>query len=371
MKMKKTKILFFTPSFSRGGSEMYLYYLLKTIDTDKFEIFLYSNSEGELTKENLEYPLYVNKPTSSIISLLWKKVLNKVFSYNSKVSSIKKIHKRFKPDLWYINTSVLPEISNLAQKMNVPYVVHFHELESVHDSIIGDDFSQMIEKAKAIIACSSPVKRMINHIRNENVFIQYEHVSIHQKTESSIDIREKYNIPKEAFVWLMSGQKNYRKGYDLIPQIAKFLEQSDAYIIWLGGNRNFGINQLVDSDKHPNFIEPGLLRNEEYQTVLDSVNAFVLTAREDPFPLVMIEAASKGLPIVSFNSGGVSEFVQEGMGKVIPNCDVDMLCSTMEDLMNGTLIYSRENLKSRAKQFDVKVKVKEWEILIDKITEIA
>lgn len=365
--MKKTKILFFTPSFSRGGSEMYLYNLLKNIDTDKFDIILYTDSKGELTKENIGFPIVVNKQKDGIFNVLKRKLLKKFFKYDIKTAIIKKIHKNFKPDLWYINTSVLPDISNLAQELSIAYIVHFHELESVHDSIIGDDFVNMVQKAKAIIACSTPVKSMINKIRKQQVYIQYEHIDIKQKLEVNIEIREKYNIPEKAFIWLMSGQKSYRKGYDLIPKIAKFLEKTNSYIIWLGENRGYGINKLVDSGNYPNLIEPGLLRNKEYQAVLNTVDAFLLTSREDPFPLVMIEAASKGLPIISFNSGGVSEFVEEGMGKVISSNKVEDLCITMQDLMEGKIFIDKQKLIEKAKLFDVKVKVKEWENLINKI----
>jgi len=366
--MKKTRILFFTPSFSRGGSEMYLYYLLKNLDSNKFEIFLYSDSNGELTNEQFDFPLIANIKNSSFLSITWRKLIRKFFNYNSTNSKIKKIHKDFNPDLWYINTSVLPNIAQLAQELRVPYMVHFHELESVHDSIIGDLFIDMIQKAEAIVACSTPVKKMLNRIRRKNIVVQYEHVDLYpNKLGEQTDIRTKYNIPNEAFVWVMSGQKNYRKGYDMIPEIVTFLKNTNSFLIWLGGSRNYGINKLVDAGNYPNLIEPGLLRNLEYQAVLETANAFVLTAREDPFPLVMIEAASKGLPIISFNSGGVSEFVEEGMGKVINSCNVNDLCNTMQELMDGKIYINQNKSIEKAKRFDIKVKVKEWEKLLEKI----
>ena len=347
---------------------MYLYYLLKNINTNKFDIFLYSDSNGELTNEQFDFPLIANIKNSSFLSIIWKKFIQKFFNYNSTNSKIKKIHKDFNPDLWYINTSVLPNIAQLAQELRVPYMVHFHELESVHDSIIGDLFIDMIQKAEAIVACSTPVKKMLNRIRRKNIVVQYEHVDLYpNKLDEQTDIKTKYNIPKEAFIWVMSGQKNYRKGYDMLPEIVSFLKKTNSYLIWLGGNRAYGINKLVDAGNYPHLIEPGLLRNSEYQAVLETANAFVLTAREDPFPLVMIEAASKGLPIISFNSGGVLEFVEEGMGKVIDSCNVIELCNTMQNLMDGKIHIDKQKSIEKAKQFDVRVKVKEWENLIDQI----
>jgi glycosyltransferase involved in cell wall biosynthesis len=364
--MQKTKILFFTPSYTRGGSEMYLYYLLENIDASKFDVMLYVDGQGELTNEKLNYKIVTNNIREKSFQYYFNKIVKKIFNYNANYSSIKKIHKTFKPDLWYFNTSVMPKYVSYAQLLSAPYVVHFHELYSVHDKLSGSDLKNMIDKAESIIACSNAVKHMINNIRTENVFVQYEHVAIDEEVVD-IGVRSKYGIPENAFLWLMSGQKNHRKGYDLIPKIANHLIKTNSYVVWLGGDRNFGINQLVNSSQLKNLIEPGLLKGKEYKSILNAADAFVLTSREDPFPLVMIEASSKKLPIISFDSGGVTEFVERGMGKVVPNCDVQLLLDAMSSLMDGDIKIDEEKMIEKSIQFDVVTKTKEWERLINNI----
>jgi glycosyltransferase involved in cell wall biosynthesis len=52
-------------------------------------------------------------------------------------------------------------------------------------------------------------------------------------------------------------------------------------------------------------------------------DVFVLTSREDPFPLVCLEAAALGIPIICFaDAGGMPEFVGEDAGFVVPYLDV-------------------------------------------------
>jgi glycosyltransferase involved in cell wall biosynthesis len=54
----------------------------------------------------------------------------------------------------------------------------------------------------------------------------------------------------------------------------------------------------------------------EYYHAMD---VFALSSREDPFPLVMLEAGIRGLPTVCFSdAGGGSEFVGEHAGIVAP-----------------------------------------------------
>jgi glycosyltransferase involved in cell wall biosynthesis len=53
------------------------------------------------------------------------------------------------------------------------------------------------------------------------------------------------------------------------------------------------------------------------------MDALALTSREDPFPLVMLEAAAHGVPTVCFaDSGGGVEFVGSDAGLVAPYLDV-------------------------------------------------
>jgi len=366
---KKIKILFITPSFSRGGSEIYLYHLLQNIDKNKFDIFLFSDYQGELTSNEHDYKVEYYNVKEGSLKYYFLRVIKKFLKYNYKYRQIKRINQKLRPDIWYLNTSILQEYVPFAQKLNMQYVVHFHELISVFDVIPGNGFNVMIDNAKALITCSKSVKLMIENVRQENVFLQYEHIEIPNEVFVKIDFRKRFNIPEDAFIWMMSGQKCYRKGYDLIPQICEFLNDRKSYLIWLGGPRDFAINQWVNTDRIVNLIEPGMLKGDEYLSVFKTVNGFVLTSREDPFPLVMIEAASFGLPIIAFNSGGVSEFVEEGMGKIIPNFDIEMLCAAMQEVMDGKILFDKLKSIENANKFDVRVKVKEWERLMSLLFE--
>jgi glycosyltransferase involved in cell wall biosynthesis len=64
-------------------------------------------------------------------------------------------------------------------------------------------------------------------------------------------------------------------------------------------------------------------------TVLDpwdyiaAANVFALTSREDPYPLVCLEVAALGKPILCFESaGGMPEFIEQDCGFAVPYMDV-------------------------------------------------
>ena len=98
-----------------------------------------------------------------------------------------------------------------------------------------------------------------------------------------------------------------------------------------------------------------------YYDYLNIANGFVLTAKEDPFPLVMIEAAYLEKPIVGYNSGGISEFVQEGMGKSVDSFKPKDLAEAMNQVQHKTLKIDKEKLKNRAMTFDIQNQISQWD----------
>ena len=97
-------------------------------------------------------------------------------------------------------------------------------------------------------------------------------------------------------------------------------------------------------------------------------DVFLLPSREDPFPLVCLEAADCGVPIICFASaGGMPAFVGSGCGSVAPFEDVqemaDQLCSLLSDEAKTRQLGSQAREKVRS-QFDVSVKGQQiYEIL--------
>ena len=68
----------------------------------------------------------------------------------------------------------------------------------------------------------------------------------------------------------------------------------------------------------------------------DAGDLFFLSSREDPYPLVALEAADSMLPIVCFkDAGGIPEFVGSDCGKVISNFDVKAASEAIYNLINS------------------------------------
>jgi glycosyltransferase involved in cell wall biosynthesis len=65
-------------------------------------------------------------------------------------------------------------------------------------------------------------------------------------------------------------------------------------------------------------------------------DSFLLTSREDPFPLVCLEAAAMGVPIVCFaDAGGMPEFVEDDAGYVVPYLDIEAAAARLLSLASS------------------------------------
>jgi L-malate glycosyltransferase len=365
------KILFFTPTGARTGSEMVLWYLIKHLAGSDIKTAVYSRQAGELFAKNSPADAtYLHKFHRGLPYYSVEAVYHRVFGLTPEESYIKRIHNEFKPDIWYFNTITMPQLASLARKLNVPYVVHVHELLETFDTLRADSFAEMLTYAQASIGCSSIVVEQLEKMGTPNVqllhsFIETEKITL--KQDPTV-LKAQLGIPKDAFVWLMSGTMCMRKGYDMIPDLLAQLPKN-AYLVWLGSPSEYGISYYLEQRvkrEGLNFIALGAKGGQDYYDYLNICDGFVLTSREDPFPLVMIESAFLQKPIVGFNSGGISEFVQKGMGEVAPAFDIPKLAQIMRDVMSGKIGIDKEGLRRRALEFDVHNQLGNWQKLLAK-----
>jgi glycosyltransferase involved in cell wall biosynthesis len=129
------------------------------------------------------------------------------------------------------------------------------------------------------------------------------------------------------------------KGPDLLIDLAaahtRAAGRADVRFAWIGGDWRSaegctlarrvaaeGLDDIVT-------IVPEVADPRPYLRALD---VFALTSREDPFPLVAVEAAALGKPIVCFGTGGAPELVRAAGGVVVPPFDVGAMADAVDQL---------------------------------------
>lgn len=129
------------------------------------------------------------------------------------------------------------------------------------------------------------------------------------------DARRSVGIDPDAAVVLGTGTLDWRKGPDLFVQLAAELRRRGGQpveLVWVGGDLTGTDWQRVRSD-----IERSGATNVHFVGLkkdplpwFHMADVFALTSREDPFPLVCLENATLGTPIVTYRNGGMPELLE-------------------------------------------------------------
>lgn len=149
-------------------------------------------------------------------------------------------------------------------------------------------------------------------------------LSIFRPTESNFrDVNgisaDKFVILGVAFGW------GYRKGIDVFIELAQRLPQDQFQIVLVG------TNDKIDKQLPGSIISVHQTSNQqELAKVYSAANIFVNPTREDNYPTVNMEAIACGIPVITFDTGGSPECIDDTCGVVVPCDDVDSLESEIK-----------------------------------------
>jgi glycosyltransferase involved in cell wall biosynthesis len=372
------KILFLSHYAGRTGAPIVLLNHLSGLKINypevTFDILLKAGGEliGDFEKIA---PTYII-PNETLGSRIIKK-LSKQTTYERFLKPI--LNKGYK--IVYGNTVATSDILVFAKKTypTLITVCHVHELEIAIKEFYGEqNFINAIPFIDHFVAASAIVKdHLVEHykINPKHIHIHYEHIPLpDKKNEQAI------NNSLEIFG---SGTIDWRKGVDIFIQAAYYLNKlnpsREFKFSWIGGNKDtvdyekavydikkFGIEHRVK-------LIPSCPNPWDY---LAEADLFLLTSREDPFPLICLEAAALGKPIICFkDTGGMVEFVNAENGWLIDYLDIPQLTDTLTDILNDDrfkqkLVVKGELARLKVMEYDIEKGVKKLKEYLDGIVTL-
>lgn len=176
-------------------------------------------------------------------------------------------------------------------------------------------------------------------------------LNIFKPTESNF--REKYNI-KDKFILLgVAFGWGVRKGLDVFIELSKRLD--DRFQIVLVGTDDSVYKQLPK-----NIISIHKTQNQtELAEIYSASDLFVNPTREENYPTVNMESVACGTPVLTFNTGGSPEMLDETCGAVVPKNDIDGLEKEIL-IVFVDRPFDKEDCLSKAKQFNKDDKFREY-----------
>jgi len=201
--------------------------------------------------------------------------------------------------------------------------------------------------------------RVINNGINPSIFLPQKDKSILKKYAIS---ENKYIIMGVALTWDES------KGIDVMQKLQSSFDNEKYQIVLVG------VEPLVKAKLDDKIIcIPRTDSQLELAKLYSIADVFVNPTREDTFPTVNIEALACGTPIITFDTGGSSEIIDDSCGIVIEVDNINKLKEAIEFVCIEHP-FSDEACISRSKEFIDCEKYKEYvsmfEEYYDRVTKM-
>ncbi len=213
-----------------------------------------------------------------------------------------------------------------------------------------------------IVAPSLWLKKCVEEsfLKNKDVRLIYNGIDLEtfKKTDKSA-ARKELGLPENKKILLFSadgGVQNPFKGGEFVSlAFEKLQNRNDILFLNIGGN----IGQLSE-----NWLDYGYVNNAQTMAKLYSAaDIYLFPTLADNCPLTAIESLACGLPVATFETGGVPEIVENGIsGFVVEYKNGEKLVEALEKLLDNDELREKmaENAVAASKKFSSERMVLEY-----------
>ena len=337
---------------------------------------------------------YLNNICHRILSPITAK--DELFSYNSTKTLIRQL-KLFSPDIihlhnlhgWYLN---LPLLFNYIKEYNIHVVWTLHDCWSFTGQcphfVIADcnrwktgchhcpiyreypatlyDRTKTMYKLKkewftgvknlTIVTPSQWLASLVkqSYLNDYPVKVIHNGIDLTVFTPSPSDFRAKHKLENKFIVLGVAFGWGRRKGLDVFIELSKRLDKEKYQIVLVGTDSN------VDKQLPKNIISIHRTQNQtELAELYTAADVFANPTREEVLGVVNIETLACGTPVITFNTGGSPEIIDENTGAVVDCDDIDAMEKEIIRICE-TRPYTKAACLEKAREFDMHKRFDEY-----------
>lgn len=254
--------------------------------------------------------------------------------------------------VWLNSVASAPALRGLPVIAGQRVITAVHELDQVLDAIEPNDWQALLERTDLFLAGADGIAENLERregVDASRVHVGHEFIDVHREIDGEprpeaadgSALRATLGIPADAFVVGGCGPTAWRKAPDLFIRLGVALRHHrlaaggrPIHLVWIGGPVE-GVkfaplahdlrSAAVDDTVH--FIGS----RQDLTEPFAMFDAFALTSREDALPLVCLEAARAGRPVLSFDNTCLGEVFDLTQGVAVPFLDIDAMAAQVAD----------------------------------------
>jgi glycosyltransferase involved in cell wall biosynthesis len=362
---EKLTILFISHEASLSGAPILLLNLINLLKTDsRYQIRIVIHRGGKLNAEfEKAGKAVILKPAGYQINKPFFKKLVDFAKYKRHLQTA--IMYANESDVIFSNTIANGRIVKLINKKNKPVLLYVHELENVISEFNkhGDSDLSFSLASKIFTLSESGTENLIrnHHIDPDKILplnsfypISEELANV-SKDEKRLVFFSRYNIPPGNFYVAGMGSATLRKGIDIFIDTCIVLKrmQANVHFTWIGDFVEEGVKEEIQKKIVENKIQDSMIITGFLPKAPDNLlpfDLFLLTSREDPYPLVVIEAAYVGMPTLCYiHGGGIKDFILPEEGYLVYENTAEAFAGKILELKKDKKILENRGLMAKTK----------------------
>jgi len=238
---------------------------------------------------------------------------------------------RLRPQLRHLRDFDVVYLNSATSVRVAPYlppsrllVSHVHELQvALRNWQPAHERDLFLQLPAAWVAASGAVRELLVDelgLDADRVLLHHEFIDARAVADRRVGLRRiealrrRHRIPFDAPIVMGSGTIDWRKGPDLFVQLAAEVRRrtrEPVAFVWVGGTLEGPDWERLRSDVERAGADHVYFVGTSWDPFpwFAAADLFALTSREDPYPLVALEHAAMGHPIVAYRSGGIAELL--------------------------------------------------------------
>ena len=153
-----------------------------------------------------------------------------------------------------------------------------------------------------------------SYLKDYPIRVIYNGINLDVFKPTHSNFKEKYHLEDKYIVLGVAASWGKRKGLDVLVELSKRLDER-FQVVLVGAQEGLAIPDHIITIQHTE-------SQKELAEIYTAADVFANPTREEVLGLVNVEALACGTPVVTFNSGGSPECVDEASGIVIRPDDV-------------------------------------------------